>query len=233
MPMVGWKLPKGVYDSQTICNCWPEWYWENYKYLRYCSKGIPIINSDEIAKQIRLAGIATNINTYEYSNMEASKLLQDNIEAGNPYGFETNLCDVDTWKFLLGIQKSGYEVNIIYLSTDNLGLLNERIAERVLRGEHYVSPNIVEERYRTSLKLLQHYLGAPNKILLLDNSTFCTPICEIENSKTKLLVDNPPNWVNNLLIQPNETLGKKLVINEEFSSKEDVKEYYRNYLKNK
>jgi predicted ABC-type ATPase len=33
----------------------------------------PVINSDEIARQVKLSGIADNINTQEYSNREATK----------------------------------------------------------------------------------------------------------------------------------------------------------------
>jgi len=47
------------------------------------------------------------------------------------FGFETNLCDVETWKSLLEIQKLGYQVNVIYISTSNLEVLSSRIENRV------------------------------------------------------------------------------------------------------
>ena len=107
-------------------------------------QGIPVINSDEIAKQVKLAGIATNINTQEYSNREASKLVSENIDRQISFGIETNLCDVETWKFLIGAQKIGYRLQLIFLSTGNIEILNKRIQERVQRGEHFDEHAIVK-----------------------------------------------------------------------------------------
>ncbi|HEV7332710.1 MAG TPA: hypothetical protein VGN63_16850 [Flavisolibacter sp.] len=92
----------------------------------------PIINSDEIAKQIHTAEI-TKVSTQEYSNHEAQKLVNEQLESRATFAIETNLSDVETWKFLLGVQKSGYHLYLVYLSTDELQLLNNRIEERRLR----------------------------------------------------------------------------------------------------
>ncbi|HEY4967062.1 MAG TPA: hypothetical protein VII28_11720, partial [Puia sp.] len=107
---------------------------------------IPIINSDEIANAVRNSGIAS-LNTQEYSNREAIKLMNGYLEKRESFAIETNLADLDTWKFLLETQKRGFSINVIYLSTDSLELLNDRIEGRVLAGEHYIRPDIVEERY--------------------------------------------------------------------------------------
>ena len=71
-------------------------------------KTIPVINSDEIAKQVKLAGIAANINTQEFSNREAARLVEENIDKHISFGIETNLCDLETWKFLIGIQRCNW-----------------------------------------------------------------------------------------------------------------------------
>jgi predicted ABC-type ATPase len=108
--------------------------------------GIPVINSDEIAKEARAAGIIA-ANTQEYSNQEAARLVDEQIGKRNTFAIETNLSDVDTWKFLIKVRELGYELHVKYYSTDQLKVLNDRIAIRVKLGDHFVRPDIVEQRY--------------------------------------------------------------------------------------
>lgn len=115
------------------------------------------------------------------------------------FAIETNLADIDTWKFLLEVQKKGYELHIIYMSTSNIEVLNNRIRERTLLGDHFVKPEIVEERYVASLKLLSHYFGRPDKLQLFDNSANVKLIAEIEKGDILHVVETLPEWVNNYL----------------------------------
>jgi predicted ABC-type ATPase len=81
-----------------------------------------------------------------------------------------NLADLETWKFLLKVQKTGYELHILYMSADSLDILHNRIKERTLRGDHFVKPDVAEERYIAGLKLLNHYFDRPDRLQLFDNS---------------------------------------------------------------
>lgn len=109
-------------------------------------QSIPIINSDEIAKQVKTAELVT-VNTQEYSNREAQLLVKQHLDKRKTFAIETNLADEETWKFLAAVQRTGYELHLAFLSTDDIRLLNNRIQERHLRCEHFVRPDIVEERY--------------------------------------------------------------------------------------
>jgi predicted ABC-type ATPase len=66
--------------------------------------GISIINSDEIAAAVRASGIV-NTNSQEYSNREATRLMNEHLEKRTSFAIETNLADVETWKFLIDAQK--------------------------------------------------------------------------------------------------------------------------------
>jgi predicted ABC-type ATPase len=88
------------------------------------------------------------------------------LSQGETFAIETNLADLDTWKFLIEIQKTGYHIELIYLSTDHIKILNSRIEQRALSGEHFVRPDIVEEQYTNSLSLLNHYLPVPDVVFL-------------------------------------------------------------------
>ena len=74
-------------------------------------KNTPLINSDEIAKETSKAGYIS-VNTQEYSNREAIRLMEEQREHRNSFAIETNLADIDTWKFLLEVQKKGYNLHV-------------------------------------------------------------------------------------------------------------------------
>jgi predicted ABC-type ATPase len=158
----------------------------------------PIINSDEIAKEVRSAGIIS-VNTQEYSNQEAVRLLEEQRKLHNSFAIETNLSDLDTWKFLLEVRKTGYQLHVLYMSTNDLEMLNKRIAGRTLLGEHFVKPDIVEERYVTSLKLLDHFFNKADKLQLYDNSEKVQLIAEISQGQLLHHIDPLPNWITKYL----------------------------------
>ena len=188
---------------------------------------IPIVNSDEIAAAVRDAGLI-NTNTQEYGNREANRLISEYLNQKNSFAIETNLSDIDTWKFLIETQKTGYNINIIYLSTDHLHLLNARIDQRVLAGEHYVRPDIVEERYINSLNLLNHYFKIPDQIQLFDNSKSLQLVAEIKQGKIVELHEPLPAWVENHLAEhfSNEKkVSEKKAL--DMDSIEEVRKSYR------
>ena len=156
---------------------------------------IPVINSDEIAKEARAKDLISS-NTQEYSNREASRLIDEQIGKRSSFAIETNLSDVETWKFLIKLRELGYELHLVYISTDEIKLLNDRINERVLLGEHYVRPDVVEERYITGLKLLNHYFIYPDVLKLFDNSSAMTQVAEFRNGKIVSVAEQLPEWVS-------------------------------------
>ncbi|MBS1602588.1 MAG: hypothetical protein JST42_07960 [Bacteroidetes bacterium] len=160
--------------------------------------GVPIINSDEIAKEARRLGLITS-NTQEYSNQEAMRLVEEQITKRNTFAIETNLADLETWKFLIKVQQLGYELHIKYYSTSQLRLLNDRIAVRARLGDHFVRPDIVEQRYISGLKLLDHYFDIPDLLELFDNTDSMVLVGEFRRGSTVLLADPVPEWVINHL----------------------------------
>ena len=53
---------------------------------------IPVINSDEIAAEIKKSGQSI-LNTQEVANGKASELMDSYLKQSASFGFETNLCD--------------------------------------------------------------------------------------------------------------------------------------------
>lgn len=139
-------------------------------YDLYLPKGTPFINTDTISAQIKKKYPYLS-NTQEQANAEAAKLFYAHIKAKATYGFETNLNDVETWKFIEKHKVLGYEINMNFFTVDKLDTLNERIKLRVAAGGHFVRPDIVEERYLAAHNLLEHYINIPHTLNVIDSSS--------------------------------------------------------------
>ena len=131
------------------------------------------------------------------------------------------------------MQKIGYKIHILFLSTDSLESLNNRIKERVLRGEHFVTPAIVEERYINGLKLLAHYFHIPDKIQLIDNSDNASLILEKNGNETRIFTPQIPAWVQNYLGNHLSASKVEPIKPENLASVEDVRMLYKNLKKEK
>lgn len=160
----------------------------------------PLINSDEIAATLSHTPLPP-LNVQEFANSEAIRIMNRYIDQKTSFAIETNLADVETWKFLIELQKKGYQINLLYLSSDSLSLLNSRIEERVRAGEHYVRPDIVRERYINGLKLLNHYFKIPDIICLVDNSVQLQFVAEIHKGKIIKMSLTLPDWVKKNLTE--------------------------------
>src|SRR6185312_769586 len=188
-----------------------------------------IINSDEIAKEIRSTTIST-INLQEYIHQEA-RLMEELRSKQSPFAIETNLADVDTSKFVLNMQQTGYKLHVLFLSTNNVEILNSRIKERTLLGDHFVRPDIVEERYLSSLNLLNHYFEKADKLQLFDNSKSPELIAEITFGKIDYQIKTLPDWVTKYL---DKYFHPKSKTKKEFKdmSIDEVRNIYQNQKKN-
>ncbi len=77
--------------------------------------GAPIINSDEIATAVRNSGIINpNTNTQEYSNREGIRLMNEHLQKHSSFAMETNLADLETWKFFWKLKKLVI-ISILYI----------------------------------------------------------------------------------------------------------------------
>ena len=147
------------------------------------------------------------------------------------FAIENNLADDDTWKFLKEVQISGCEVHLVYMSTDDLSILNFRIEQRALAGEHFVRPDIGEERYIVGLKLLNHYIEIPDVLYLIDNSASLVLAAKISKGKILTISPNLPQWIKTYILErlQKQTLENTRVKDAQTTS--DVRKLYEELKK--
>jgi predicted ABC-type ATPase len=106
--------------------------------------------------------------------------MNDLIAKRKNFGFETNLADNDTWKFIENIQLIGYQIIINFYCIDDVDTCINRVFNRVKEGGHFVRPDIVKMRYENGLKLLKYYFELPDYLILTNNSDAPIEFLKIE-----------------------------------------------------
>ena len=81
--------------------------------LNQIPKNIPIINADEITKQLKET--FSHINVQELAQDETTKQINFHLSQKSSFGFETNLADLETWKFIESVQFLGYQIIVTLL----------------------------------------------------------------------------------------------------------------------
>jgi len=162
-------------------------------------KGIEYLNTDLIAKDIREQ--AGGLNVQDLANAEASNFFYNKISNRETFAIETNLADIDTFKSFIELQKKhGYEIVITYLTVKDVSICKERVAQRVKEGGHNVNPDIIQQRYESSLKLLGFYKSFPDSLRLLDNSDGKINVqAELIRGEIKYQNNNLENWVSSII----------------------------------
>ena len=188
----------------------------------YIPQNMTFINADDIAKQLREK--SGDVNIQEIANGEATKLMNDLIAKKVNFGFETNLADNETWKFVENMQLIGYQIIIDFYCIDDIGTCINRVFNRVKEGGHFVRPDIVRMRYENGLKLLKHYFYLPDKLILTNNSDLPIEFLIAEKGEIIYSKNNLPEWIISVLpevkhdILPNESIDE---IKDRYRNKED------------
>jgi predicted ABC-type ATPase len=194
----------------------------------YFPKELNLVNADEIAKQLRQQYPYLS-NVQELANEQAMQKVNIFLAKKESFGFETNLADNETWKFLESVQFLGYHVVINFFCIDSVEICIKRIDNRVMQGGHFVRSDIVRGRYDAGLKLLFHYYTVPDQLLLTD-ATKRKPTTFLILKKGEIIVkkDNPPNWIQSFLTYKNQ---KENVSDNTDQSLDDIRNKYKNIKK--
>ena len=127
------------------------------------------MNADEIAK---------GLSPFQPENvaLESGRIMLNRIneliENGESFAFETTLSTRSYKQKVLFAQKNGYQVRLIYFWLDSIDLAIERVGIRVLEGGHNINEEVIKRRYLRGIKnLFEIYLPIVNKALIFDNSS--------------------------------------------------------------
>ncbi len=185
--------------------------------------GIPYINADFIARGLKHQ--PGSLMLAELARQYGSEQMKLHIKNDESFAFENNMHEAKSYEWLLTMQKAGYKINLLYVGVQDLEITTKRIDERVKRGEHYVPPGEVLNRYENGIKLLKYYFDKPDTLTLIDNST--RPIIQLEAQEGKItfLNTDAPLWVRSIVDDIKKNTQKDDI--KALNSIDQIKELYK------
>ena len=161
--------------------------------LRDALKVHEFVNADTIA-----AGLSAF--SPESVALAAGRIMLDRVHElareGRDFAFETTLASRTFAPWLKDLQSNGYKFHLVYLCLPTVELAVARVAERVRRGGHAVSEDIVRRRYARSLdNFFNLYSQFANSWVMMDNSVRRRPKVIAKRSIARAVsVFNADQW---------------------------------------
>jgi predicted ABC-type ATPase len=112
------------------------------------------------------------------------------------FAFETTLAGRGHARWLRELKSGGYATRLIFLSLPDPELAIGRVAERVRRGGHDVSPDVVHRRFNAGVRnLFALYFDLVDRWQVYDNSEYSAPrLVASGGARTEPIVGDLAAW---------------------------------------
>jgi predicted ABC-type ATPase len=128
----------------------------------------PVLDPDAIAKTLQAS--TTGLSTVAAAR-QVLKTAAKHLENADSFAVETTLSGKNYLQMMQGAKRRKFEIVLIYIATENVGINLERIRNRVLSGGHDVPENDVRRRYQRSFANLPFAMKHADHSILFDNSS--------------------------------------------------------------
>ena len=112
---------------------------------------------------------------------------------------ETTLTGKTIIKIIDKAKDLGYKIHLYYIGIGNPEIAKERVKNRIARGGHGISSNLIEKRYYESLQNLEKILSKCDLIEIYDNSVKFYRIFYYEDKQVFENNIAKVNWIKNNL----------------------------------
>ncbi len=176
------------------------------------------INTDEI---VRTFGDWKNNADQIKAAKIAIKLRNHCFEEGKSFNEETTLTGKTILKTIDRAKELGYKIYLYYIGVDSPEIAKERVRNRVLKGGHDISSEVIEKRYYESLENLKKIISKCNYVDIYDNTDIYKLVFSFANNE---IIKNPissSEWAK-------EAIREKINSMSNFSVKEAKQEKNNN-----
>jgi hypothetical protein len=154
------------------------------------------INSDEIVREIGKWDSETD-------QVKAAKiavgLRNECMEKGNSFNEETTLTGKTILKLIDKVREKNYKLHLFYVGVGSPDISKERIKKRVADGGHHIPDEVVDKRYKESLKNFEKILKKFDNVVVYDNSVRFRTLLRIIDKKVIKIADDLPEWMENTI----------------------------------
>jgi predicted ABC-type ATPase len=127
------------------------------------------INADDIAKT--LPGAFSSPRELNIAAaVEAENLRKQCLDAGKSFAFETVMSTPEKVALMSQARARGYDVHLVFVTTQDPEINVARVANRVALGGHDVPADAIRSRYESAMRLLPVAIEQATSVLIYDNS---------------------------------------------------------------
>ena len=134
----------------------------------YC--GITYICPDALADAL-FEEYADIHSRYEAALKKAEELRISALDEYEDFCIETVLSKPDKIEYIIKAKERGYDICIVYITTESPAINISRVKKRVLENGHSVPEEKIMSRYRRSMNNIPELLELADIMIMYDNST--------------------------------------------------------------
>lgn len=162
----------------------------------FINPSLPFINVDLIAKSL---GGYTEKNFARAQEIYRER-VKEHIDNKEDFMIESNLAESRSYDWIASMKRSGFEVSLYYLSTEDVEVNIGRVNRRVAEGGHDIPEPIIRSRYTQSHSYLKTKLSEFQEVYLIDNTTDIFHVHAIlVNGMIMFKSSNASQWVCDVL----------------------------------
>lgn len=176
------------------------------------------INTDEI---VRTFGDWKNNADQIKAAKIAIKLRNHCFEEGKSFNEETTLTGKTILKTIDRAKELGYKIYLYYIGIDSPEIAKERVRNRVLKGGHDISSEVIEKRYYESLENLKKIISKCDYVDIYDNTDIYKLVFSFANNEIIENSISSSEWAK-------ESIREKINSMSNFSVKEAKQEKNNN-----
>ena len=148
----------------------------------------------------------SQIPDYQTRNIKAAELAESRrliaLQSGHSFAFESVMSTPEKVALLTQARERGFQVALVFVTTDDAEKNVARVSNRVAMGGHAVEPDTVRKRYHSAMQLLPAAVEHSDKALIFDNSG-TTPIRVVTKNGPDVVIEpNAPQWVESQFAAP-------------------------------
>lgn len=135
----------------------------------------------------------------ETATFKAGRLMLERIDyllhEKKDFAIETTLTTLSYKNFIIKAKKKQYQIVLIYIWLANTNLAISRVNERVKKGGHFISEEIIKRRYKKGLiNLFDVFIPLSDNWYIFDNSEERLIIISDGGTKSEMRIFNKIIW---------------------------------------
>ncbi len=178
------------------------------------------INADDIARQDQTSGGPRDQQESEREAFRQARARRALFRKdATSFAFETVFSHPSTLLDMKRCREAGFEVIVLFVTTENPEINVARVAGRFQAGGHDVPVDLIRSRYKRSMTLLPRIIEEAHRSVVYDNSAEQPLVFPFLSGKAQPTMDLIPKFLNEKLVVPlRERAEERAYIAENFKN---------------